>query len=291
MLCPSTPRIAQIVAAPILTHVPCIARAATHTLDYESFSRADNLNEYAAIQAAHDCHRRIGGGSRAVCQVMKLSGGAADTEDTDDGATTRTVDKLATGGPDDDPDADESEEDLSADGPVARRILEEIANLAPLEDDFFAVGETSDGRGRGLFATKPIAAETYLFDYISDPSAIIDQAEFERRYDSPTGTHADYAVGVMLGDGVHVYLDARDPSSSKHARFMNHAEDEPHRNCECWTLTPPSVGEVRALLFASRDLAVGEELCWNYGEEYWRGRDDKVQEARRPWWWPTWWVA
>lgn len=181
--------------------------------------------------------------------------------------------------------------DLSADGPVAKRILGEIAGLLPLPEEYFVVGDTTDGRGRGLFVAKPIAAETYLFDFLDDASAIIDQAEFERRYDSPTGTHADYAVGVMLPDGVQVYLDAQDPSSSKHARYMNHAEDEPRRNCECWTLTPPMVGEVRALLFASRDLAVGEEMCWDYGDEYWRGRDDKVQEARRPWWKPAWWAA
>lgn len=207
----------------------------------------------------------------ASAQIRKLSGGAVEEKEVKE---------------------EEEEEDLSAGGPVARRVLLEIAGFEKLSDEFFVVRDTTDGRGRGLFVAKPIAAETYLFDYLDSPAFIIDQVEFERRCESPTGTQSgDYAIGITLPDGVHVYLDAQDLLSSKHARFMNHAEHAPTRNCECWTITPPTIDHVRAMIFASRDLAVGEELCWDYGADYWRGREDKVDEARRPWWKLTWWTS
>lgn len=43
------------------------------------------------------------------------------------------------------------------------------------------------------------------------------------------------------------------------SRFMNHSCDP---NCETqkWTVN----GEIRVGLFATRDIAVGEELCFNY---------------------------
>jgi len=179
------------------------------------------------------------------------------------------------------------QEDLAADGPVARRILKEIATLPPLPDDRFVVAETVDGRGRGLYvADVPIAANTYLFDYRGE---LIDQTAFEARYEGPEGPRSEYAISILLPDERSVYIDARDPRVSNVARFMNHAEATPGRNCECWTLSPPTTSKVRALLFASRDLAVGEELCWDYGEKYWEGRNDKLEEAsRRSWWNPSW---
>lgn len=157
----------------------------------------------------------------ANAQMRKLSGGAVEEKEVEE---------------------EKEEEDLSAGGPVARRVLLEIAGFEKLSDEFFVVRDTTDGRGRGLFVAKPIAAETYLFDYLDSPAFIIDQVEFERRYENPTGTQSgDYAIGITLPDGVHVYLDAQDLLSSKHARFMNHAEDAPTRNCECWTITPPTI--------------------------------------------------
>jgi len=177
----------------------------------------------------------------------------------------------------------DEEEDLSASGPIAQRIRAELAAHSPLSDAAFSVGATAD-RGSGLFvaAKEGLAGGTYLFDYGGE---LLEQNEYDERYPKPLpgqgggggGKSADYAVGIARPDGSSVYVDAADPAASNLARFMNHAEDgngEPgSANCAAWTLWEPSP---RVLLFAARDIEEGEELVWDYGEQYWEGRGDKV---------------
>ena len=177
--------------------------------------------------------------------------------------------------------ADESD-DLSAGGPVALRIARELAALCPLDDSCFKVAATGDSRGKGLFVgDEPIDAGTYLFDY---RGKLLEQPEYDARYNSGAAVEirADYAVCIERPDFSSVYLDGQDPLESNIARYMNHADVAP--NCRVSTLYEPTA---RALMFASRDLEVGEEMCWDYGPNYWRDRDDKVAEAR-PWWKPAW---
>lgn len=175
---------------------------------------------------------------------------------------------------------DEDDQDLSADGPIAARIRAELAAHSPLSDTDFNVAATAD-RGSGLFvaAREGLAAGTYLFDYGGE---LIEQNEYDERYHKPLpgqgggGKSADYAVGIARPDDSSAYVDAADPAKSNLARYMNHAEegDEPgSANCAAWTLWEPSP---RVLLFAARDIEEGEELLWDYGEQYWEGRGDKV---------------
>ena len=165
-------------------------------------------------------------------------------------------------------------DDLSPDGEIARRIRAELAAHRPLPDSQFAVAQTSDGRGKGLFVSgeEPIEQGAYLFDY---GGRLIDQEEYDDKYPNAHtgGPHADYAVGLVLDDGSSVYVDAAEPEESNLARYMNHAE--PHAaNVVAWTLTTPVP---RVLLFVSEDVAPGEELVWSYGEGYWSGREgDRV---------------
>ena len=164
-------------------------------------------------------------------------------------------------------------DDLSPDGAIAERIRSELAALQPLPDALFAVLETDDGRGMGLFvAGQAIEAGTYLFDYAGK---LIEQWEYDELYPRAhaSGPFADYAVGILMDDGRSVYVDAADPRESNLARFMNHDAVAP--NCHAWTLTNP-VGNVppRVLIFVGIDVAPGEELVWDYGDEYWKGRND-----------------
>lgn len=161
-----------------------------------------------------------------------------------------------------------TEDDLSADGPVAQRIRAELLAHRPLPNSRFTIAATHDGRGMGLFAVEDIETGTYLFDYAGE---VLTQAEFDERYSPPSGAKgvADYAVGVVRADGSFMYVDAASPALSNNARYMNHAGDEP--NCVMWTLADP---RPRLLMFARRDLAAGEELSFDYGALYWEGRDD-----------------
>jgi len=66
-----------------------------------------------------------------------------------------------------------------------------------------------------------------------------------------------------------MYVDAANPQESNLARFMNHAEQEV-ANCVVWTVSLPAP---RVLVFASELLAPGVELVWDYGADYWEGRE------------------
>jgi hypothetical protein len=160
----------------------------------------------------------------------------------------------------------EEDDDLSADGPIARRIRAELAAHFPLPASTFRVDATRDGRGQGLFAAAPIGAGSYLFDYEGE---LLDEREYARRY--PDGVPADYAVGLDRADGSAVYVDGARLERSNIGRFLNHDGGTP--TCAMYTLADPAP---RLLLFALQDMAVGDELTWDYGERYWRARDDMI---------------
>lgn len=163
-------------------------------------------------------------------------------------------------------------EDLSADGPEAQRIRAELLAMVPLANASFRVAATGDGRGRGLYTVAPIDAGCYLLDYEGEE---LDEEQFAARY--PGSTLAEYVVAVARPDGSQVYVDSERPigagSRSNLARFMNHDDAAP--NCAMWThLQSGGVDDPRLMLFALRDIAAGDELVWDYGPSYWRGRAD-----------------
>ena len=113
---------------------------------------------------------------------------------------------------------------------------------------------------------------TYLMDYRGE---MLNQAEYDERY--PDGADADYVVGIDGVDGCAeaLYIDAASVSKSNLARYMNHAVTGGGQEPTCYALTlrdPP-----RLMLFALRDVLVGEELVWDYGTKYWAGRDDLLE--------------
>jgi len=163
-------------------------------------------------------------------------------------------------------DKEQCDEDLSADGPTARRIRAELAALIALPSAMFRISETEDGRGKGLYATAHIEAGSYLFDYKGE---VLEEDEANRRY--PPGVIAEYTVAVGRADGSMTYVDGVNPKLSNLARYMNHDDADP--SVAMWTLSEPAP---RLLYFALQDIAPGMELTWDYGESYWRERKDKI---------------
>jgi len=159
-------------------------------------------------------------------------------------------------------------DDLSADGPIACRIRRDLATRAPQPRSHFTVARTGDTRGLGLYAEVPMQAGSYLFDYTGEH---LDEEEYVRRY--PGDAHADYVVGVERSDGSLAYVDACSETLSGLARFLNHDGADP--NCVMWTLAEEGCLP-RLLMCIARDVAVGEELVWDYGEAYWRNRSDMI---------------
>jgi hypothetical protein len=163
---------------------------------------------------------------------------------------------------------DFSSEDLSPDGAIAQRIRAELAALEPLAEACFVVAPSRQGVGLGLFVasgTPNIEASTYLFDYTGEE---LSAEQYHARYEG-AGRRADYAVGIETADNSAVYIDGADPDLSNIARYMNHDGLQP--NVRASTVFAP---QPRLMLFALQDLVAGDELVWDYGESYWKGRDD-----------------
>ena len=84
-----------------------------------------------------------------------------------------------------------------------------------------------------------------------------------------------YAVGVEDAAGCSFVVDAADATVSSVARYMNHAASGA-AECNC-VLTEQGAlavdmapsGLPRLLMYTTRAIEAGSELCWDYGEPYW----------------------
>ena len=148
---------------------------------------------------------------------------------------------------------------------VASRSLHVPTPNPPLTLDSDLIVRPVPGKGMGLFAARLIPKGTFCFDYLGER---LTEEELELRY--PDG-EAAYVLELNGPLGLApTFVDARDESLSNVARWANHAPDpNMERRTQRW---PERV--VR--LFARRDIEVGEELCWNYGNDYWLGREDQM---------------
>ena len=70
-----------------------------------------------------------------------------------------------------------------------------------------------------------------------------------------------------LGNRV-LYVDAEDGTRSNWCRFINHAP-EPECNLRCRSLAADMHGNPRIWFVALRDIEAGEELLYDYGDNYW----------------------
>ena len=107
--------------------------------------------------------------------------------------------------------------------------------------------------GRGVYATRDIAAEEKIIEYVGE---IIDKKESARRGTAQHKraiAHGDAAVYIFTLTKKHD-IDGNVPWNV--ARLINHS-CEP--NCEAW-----SRGK-RIFIHALRDIAEGEELSFDYG--------------------------
>ena len=136
---------------------------------------------------------------------------------------------------------------------------------AALEDasGSVAVRPTPD-RGLGVFATAAIASGTFVVDYAGE---VIDADEVAARHPELEPEYA-FRVGEL-------YIDAE--RCDHWSKRMNHDALDPALDFEV-SESPP-----RVRFTAIRDVAAGEELTFDYGEEYWDGRSfapDPATDAR-----------
>ncbi len=133
-----------------------------------------------------------------------------------------------------------------------------MSSLSALKDDEECNSDWSEVRrsgihGRGLFATKDIAKETYIIEYVGDK---ITKAESDRRgwaqFDLAKET-GDAAVYIFTLNKRHD-IDGNVPENA--ARLINHSCSP---NCEAYII------KGKIWIAAIRDIKKDEELYFNYG--------------------------
>ncbi|CAN0069334.1 unnamed protein product [Pylaiella littoralis] len=140
-------------------------------------------------------------------------------------------------------------------------------------------------KGMGLFSTRRIAKGVVVGFYSGET---LTTEQLDDRY--PNFEGSDYVMQL----GPDRYLDARDPEKSSIARYANHSghpnlvvELRPVGDCDndatggadAAVITGVAVAGVPAkegvALTTLRDVEEGEELTFDYGEEYFDGDDDE----------------
>ena len=114
-------------------------------------------------------------------------------------------------------------------------------------------------KGLGAFAAEDRQQGQWVCDYQGE---LIDFAQRAVRYVSEEPEYLFHLGGGAVA-GSHVYIDAVD---SDHAsRAINHAQDA--------CLEPRvTLSERRVAFYALRDIKAGDELSFDYGEQYWLER-------------------
>lgn len=157
---------------------------------------------------------------------------------------------------------------------IRRRRYMYINKLRRIKARYKAVEvrETGDGRGRGVFAVRPIPKYSLLGFY---EGVLLDTAQFITKYQL-LDKRPEYAISV---DSNYV-IDGSDIANSPSTKttftpaHLNHTSEPKHIN----------VGRVHqwrkrmVMFYTTRTVKKGEELRFDYGRDYWRGRESDLQK-------------
>lgn len=135
-------------------------------------------------------------------------------------------------------------------------------------------------KGRGVFAAAAVAEGGFVCEYVGD---VLSLAEVEEVYAGDSEPEYLFALPHGAQQTAHLYLDA---AKSEHwSRYLNHAYEEAsclvqavvgEESCDgSRTGGGSGVGRnagARLAIRAARQIAVGEELTFDYGLSYWAAR-------------------
>ncbi|CAK7263970.1 hypothetical protein SEPCBS119000_000755 [Sporothrix epigloea] len=122
------------------------------------------------------------------------------------------------------------------------------------------------GCGYGLFTAEDIEADEFIIEYVGELITHDEGVRREaRRGDfSDQGANASYLFTLLEQDGI--WVDAAIYGNL--SRYINHASESDKRGCN---ITPKVLyvnGEFRIRFMAMRDIRAGEELFFDYGENF-----------------------
>ena len=144
--------------------------------------------------------------------------------------------------------------------------------------------KSSPGKGFGAFAARNFDEDITIADYVGEQ---LTQAEVDVRYKKSKMDWKDklwrksrQLKGITVsGDYIFrveddLYVDAEDPAFANWCRFINHSSDA---NLRVKSLAYSGYTQGPRVWFVStRPIKEGEELCFDYGEEYWFEEDKPV---------------
>lgn len=108
--------------------------------------------------------------------------------------------------------------------------------------------------------------------HLQTPEDLAWKQSREDRGQTITGT---YLYGVVIPNGEAIYVDAEDEYQSLWTRFINHASP-PVANVNPKSIHESFDGKPRVWFVANRDIEAGEEICFDYGDDYWLPEDNVV---------------
>jgi len=125
------------------------------------------------------------------------------------------------------------------------------------------------GKGFGAYATKPLKSDVFLGFYEGDLVRSRESLdEIVRRRQQARGA-MDY---IMSLDGGATFLDGYERAKDRtifSPVHLNHA-DKNTPPCNCVRL----LEENRVAFFTSCNISIGEEICFDYGSNFWSGREE-----------------
>ncbi|RGP70331.1 hypothetical protein FLONG3_7509 [Fusarium longipes] len=130
-----------------------------------------------------------------------------------------------------------------------------------------ALGQSQlEGVGYGLFTVEPIAQDDFIIEYVGELITHDEGVRREARRGDVFDEESNISYVFTLLENEGIWVDAA--TYGNLSRYINHASESDKRGCN---ITPRILyvnGEYRIKFTAMRDIEAGEELFFNYGENF-----------------------
>jgi hypothetical protein len=123
-----------------------------------------------------------------------------------------------------------------------------------------------DGVGYGLFTAESIAQDEFIIEYVGELITHDEGVRREARRGDVFDEESNVSYVFTLLENEGIWVDAAIYGNL--SRYINHASEHDKRGCN---ITPRILyvnGEFRIKFTAMRDIEAGEELFFNYGENF-----------------------
>ena len=132
------------------------------------------------------------------------------------------------------------------------------------------IRDTGTIKGYGAFCCTPILPKHSFLGFY-EGQRIESREELDKMVSSSSNKkRMDYVMSI---DGGYTFIDGYEMAQSRdifNPSHLNH-EDRGLEGCNCVRI----LEDGRVAFFTSRDILQDEELCFDYGTNFWKGREDE----------------